>query len=451
MSMSLGLNLFEDEILLLKEEFRKPYNFKTLFLKVPVYKFWIQNQYGENGLMLFIRYVGEKVKKDEKSYYEQLCIEFFQFLQQKTPFLCKQLCQDVSVFQQNILFYALEYHLFQLVSIFISYGYCKLNMVNGDNQTFIMRAIVKKQKHIVQMLIQPQTISNIRLYHIGPNGNTVLILLTYVGWFDICMDLLPYYYQILPEHTNNNGCSALTLSIINDEHELSNELSLQLIDYMDLSKPHINKHDGMDILLYALVKDKYEIATKLIQKGYKPDIIAPNGSTSLMLAIVKKIKPLAWMIYQSGYSNPVYVNESGIDAFMLCCSDPLFEDLAHELVQNHPVKIDNVNEVGQNAFIWACLYGMKDVAYCLITKYPHLCGINQIDSQGDSAFLFACNNNMELIMFNLLKLVSKDILIHKNHKNISALDCCKHNQNHTFVKLIQKRIQFFEEIEQNSI
>lgn len=463
--LKMNLYFIEDEIQIIKEEFKKPYDFKELFLKVPFYKFWIQNDYGENGLMLFIRYIGEMVgkdmisqKKNEKKKYEQLCIHFFQFLQQKTPGICQKICQDTSVLQTNILFYALEYHLFDFLTVLIESNCCPINLVTNDNVTFLMRAIVKKQKHIVQLLIHPQRIHKIRLHHIGPNGNTAFILLTYIGWFDICIDLLSYYHMILPNHTNQNGCSALTLTIVYDDSEknesmntLSNEFALRLIDYIDTSKSYVNKHDGMDILLYAIVKEKVEIATKLIEKGYKPDVIASNGSTSLMLAIVKKMKDVAWKIYQTGYSNPTYVNECGIDAFMLCCSDSDFQDLAYELIQNHPIEVDTINEVGQNALIWACLHNMRDVAYLLITKYPHICGINQIDHQGDSALLFACNNNMETVMFHLLQLVTKDVLTHKNHRNISPLDCCIHNKNHTFVKYIQKRIAFFEEFEQNSI
>ena len=60
-------------------------------------------------------------------------------------------------------------------------------------------------------------------------------------------------------------------------------------------------------------------------------------------------------------------------------------------------KINQVNNNGETALIWACCNNMKEVALELL-KHPDECKIDQVTNNGNTALILAHKNNMTYVV-----------------------------------------------------
>jgi ankyrin repeat protein len=221
-----------------------------------------------------------------------------------------------------------------------------------------------------------------------------------------------------------------------DEDSLLNYINLHFSD-IDFKKTHGLLDDN---LLTVSIASEYKKLSQYLLVFSNIEHVNKLGNTPLILSCDKNMSHIAFdIIKRKTYFGNLHINNKGNTALMCACKKNL-SYIALLLTKKKLTSsyINNVNQEGYNAFMYACEYGFEIFAKNLLDSHLSLNGsFSVINLYGSNALMYAIKSKMNDIALEILKRDKYTIKEIDKLSNTPLIYACKYGLSTVANKIIE--------------
>ena len=307
-------------------------------------------------------------------------------------------------------------------------------VINEENDKFLSRAIITKNKDIVKIILDKY--SDIDKY----KGHPLLLLAIEENNKDIIKMILERTKNI--DVVDNEGNTSLLLVVKSKDKKI--------IELILTKNPDINKEDENDKtpLIYAIETKDKKIIELILTKN--PDINKEdkNGKTPLMYAIETKNKEIIELILKAEAKPEIDKEDEEGNTLLMYAIKTKDKEIIELILKAIPeLKIDKANNEGYTPLMYAIKTRNLDIVNLILGKNPNL--NLQTDIEGDdeesedeeinneSALMFAIETkNINIIKALLIKDQNFNL---KNNEGDNAMIYAIRTNNEEIIKLVLEK------------